>query len=307
MEPQTCIVIAGPTASGKTALAVQLARSFNTDIISADSRQCFREMTIGTAKPSAAELAAVQHYFINSHSIQEAVSAAAFELYALEAADRIFQEHPVAVMAGGTGLYIKAFCEGLDELPPIDPAIREQLNARYAENGLGWLQQQVAEQDPVYYADGELLNPQRLLRALEVKLGTGQSIRHFQQHKKAIRDFHTIKIGITLPKEVLHERINQRVDRMMEQGLLEEVKELLPYRHLNALQTVGYNEVFSYLDGQCSLEEAVAAIKRNTRQYAKRQLTWFRRDPTIQWFAPDQFAAILEYCQSGIQGLGTNQ
>lgn len=300
----TCIIIAGPTASGKTALAIQLAHYFHTDIISADSRQCFREMTIGVAKPSPAELQAVKHYFINSHSIREEVNAAVFEEYALQSAAGIFSRQPVAIMAGGTGLYIKAFCEGLDEMPPVAPAIRARLNEQYAQQGLAWLQQQVAEKDPLYYATGEIQNPQRLIRALEVKLATGRSIREFQQGKKKERDFRIIRIGIDLPKEQLHARINRRVEQMVEQGLLEEVRGLLPDRALSALHTVGYTELFDYLDGKITLEEAVSAIQQNTRQYAKRQLTWFRRDPAIRWFTPEAADAVIDYCKEQLQNEG---
>jgi tRNA dimethylallyltransferase len=283
---KTCIVIAGPTASGKTAVALDVARHFKTSIISADSRQCFREMNIGVAKPSPAELQQVPHYFINSHSIHEDVNAAVFEQYALHATTAIFQQHDHVVVTGGTGLYIKAFCEGLDDMPPVSPAIRQQITEQYEQQGMAWLQQQVQEQDPLYYASGEIHNPQRLIRALEVIQATGRSIRSYQQGKKTDRDFNIIKIGLELPKPELHARINARVDAMVEQGLVQEVRELLPYRHLNALQTVGYNELFDYFDGKCTLPDAIDRIKTNTRQYAKRQLTWFKKDSDIKWIAP---------------------
>jgi tRNA dimethylallyltransferase len=296
----TCFIITGPTAAGKTALAIELARTFRTDIISADSRQCFRELNIGVAKPSEEELRLVKHYFINSHSIHDEVNAAVFEQYALQAVCTIFQSRPVAVMVGGTGLYIKAFCEGIDDIPPVSPAIREAIVARYEQHGISWLQQQVREADPLYYASGEVSNPQRLIRALEVMQGTGKSIRHYQQGKKITRDFAIVKIGLELNREKLHRNINSRVDKMMEAGLLEEVHSLLPWRQLNALQTVGYSELFNYLDGHCSLPEAVEAIKTHTRQYAKRQMTWFRKDPHIQWFSPDNLQQIIDYCQANV-------
>lgn len=299
---QTCIVIVGPTAVGKTALAIRVAEHFNTSIISADSRQCYREMTIGVAKPSPEELARVHHYFINSHSIHEEVNAAVFEQYALQSVNNIYDHAPVAVMTGGTGLYVKAFCEGLDDIPPVSLEVRARINDQFQQQGLSWLQQQVAEQDPLYYSTGEIQNPQRLLRALEVKLVTGQSIRTFQQGKKATRTFRIVKIGLELPRVDLQRNINQRVDLMMQQGLLEEVRLLLPWRHLNALQTVGYNELFQYLDGDSPLPEAVDAIKSNTRHYAKRQMTWFRKSIDVQWFSPYDDAAILEYCQSVMAG-----
>ena len=295
MANKTVIIVGGPTASGKTALAIRLAQHFNTEIISADSRQCYREMTIGVAKPSAEELQLVKHYFINSHSIQQDVNAAAFEQYALDAAAAIFQQKDVAIMVGGTGLYIKAFCEGLDEIPAIDPALRTQLNAAFEQNGLTWLQQQVQENDPLYYSNGEILNPQRLIRALEVKLQTGRSIRDYQNQKKVTRDFSIIKTAIDLPKELLHQRINHRVDLMMEAGLLQEVRSLAPNRNLNALRTVGYTELFDHLDKEITLEEAVEAIKKNTRHYAKRQLTWFRKDPSFTWFDASTPEAVITY------------
>lgn len=297
MTSKTVIIIGGPTASGKTGLAIRLAQHFNTDIISADSRQCYQEMSIGVAKPTPEELQLVKHYFINSHSIHQDVNAATFEQYALEAANTIFQARDTAIMVGGTGLYIKAFCEGLDDIPAIDPAIRQQLNDSFAANGLQWLQQQVADQDPLYYSTGEILNPVRLIRALEVKLQTGRSIREFQQQKKITRDFKIIKIAPDLPKEVLHERINLRVGQMMEEGLLEEVRSLYPHRHLNALRTVGYSELFDHLDGKCTLEEAVEEIRKNTRHYAKRQLTWFRKDKAFEWTAPADWNRVLELCK----------
>lgn len=293
MKEKTCVIIAGPTAVGKTAVAIEIARHFNTGIISADSRQCFREMTIGVAKPSKEELQQVRHYFINSHSIHDDVNAAVFEQYALQAADEIFQHNNIAVVTGGTGLYIKAFCEGLDDMPPVSLGIRQAITEQYEQHGLVWLQQQVQQQDPLYYKTGEIQNPQRLIRALEVMQATGTSIRTFQQGKKVVRPFRIIKVALELPKPELHARINARVDKMMEQGLLEEVKGLLPHRQLNALQTVGYSELFDHLDGKISLEQATEQIKTNTRHYAKRQMTWFRKDATVQWFSPDSTQAMI--------------
>ena len=283
------IVIAGPTAVGKTAAAVHLAQQLSTSIISADSRQCFKELNIGVAKPSPRELQAVHHYFINSHSVREEVTAALFEELALQWTQDIFREQiaagkpPVAVVVGGTGLYIKAFTEGLDTIPSIDPAVRRQIQQMYETAGLEWLQAQIRESDPEFFRAGEIQNPQRLMRALEVKRSTGLSILAFRTQKKKDRPFKIEKIGLTLPKEVLHDRIGRRVDIMMEEGLLEEVKSLVPFRNYNALQTVGYTELFDHLEGKLSLDEAVAQIKMNTRRYAKRQLTWFRKDPSVRW------------------------
>ncbi|HEV3413418.1 MAG TPA: tRNA (adenosine(37)-N6)-dimethylallyltransferase MiaA [Puia sp.] len=287
MRESTIIIIVGPTAVGKTAAAIRLARQEQTQIISADSRQCYRELNIGVAKPSKAELDAVHHYFINSHSIREEVNAAVFEELALQWTADIFRKAPTAVMVGGTGLYVKAFTDGLDDIPAVDPAIRRQLQQQYELNGIGWLQQEVRLHDPAFYAEGERQNPQRLLRALEVRLSTGRSILSFRSGTGRVRPFLIRKIGLELPKEELHRHIHERVDQMIDQGLVEEVKGLLPYRNHNALRTVGYKEIFEYLDGWCSLDEAIANIKINTRRYAKRQLTWFRKDPDIQWIRPD--------------------
>lgn len=280
---KTCIVIAGPTAVGKTSFAISLAQQLQTQIISADSRQCFKELNIGVAKPSAEELQLIPHYFTNSHSVNEEVNAAVFEQYALQKVSSIFKQHDTAIMVGGTGLYIKAFCDGIDQLPDIDAAVRENIIAHYEANGLGWLQNEVEKNDPVYFAKGEVKNPQRLMRALEVKLSSGKSITDFQTQQKKERDFNIVKIGLELPKETLVQNINNRVDIMMEQGLLDEVKALQHFKNLNALQTVGYRELFDYLNGDLTLKDAVERIKINTRQYAKRQMTWFKKDTAIKW------------------------
>jgi len=269
---------------GKTAAAIQLAKSLDTSIISADSRQCFRELNIGVARPSPEELQSVGHYFIASHSIGEEVTAATFEELALQWTEEVFAGGKNrVVMVGGTGLYIKAFCEGLDTIPPVAEEIRTHIRQQFELGGIAWLQRQVQEADPGFYASGEVQNPQRLMRALEVRLSTGRSILAFRTQEKKQRPFNIQKIGLQLPKEELHRRINERVDRMMKNGLLEEVKGLLPYRERNALQTVGYTELFDHLDGKLSLEQAIEAIKTNTRHYAKRQMTWFRKDVSIRW------------------------
>jgi len=285
---KTVIVIAGPTASGKTAKAIEVAQHFNTAVISADSRQCYREISIGTAKPSPQELQAVPHYFINSHSIQEEVNAGVYEKLALEYAAEVWKDRDVVVMCGGTGLYIKAFCEGIDNIPAAPAEVRQAIQARYEQEGMNWLQQEVREKDPAFYAVGEILNPHRLMRALEVLYATGQSITTFRTGNTIQRNFNIIKTAITLPKEQLHENIARRVHQMVADGLLEEVRSVLPYRNHNALQTVGYKEVFDYLDGKLSWEEAVESIITHPRQYAKRQLTWFRKDTDIKWFEGGQ-------------------
>ncbi|MEC5143272.1 tRNA (adenosine(37)-N6)-dimethylallyltransferase MiaA [Chitinophaga sp. 212800010-3] len=294
---KTVIIIAGPTASGKTALSVQMAKLFNTAVISADSRQCYREISIGTAKPSPEELAAVPHYFINSHSIKEEVNAGIYEKLALVYARNIFKDNNVAIMCGGTGLYIRAFTDGIDDMPVIEPGIRTRLNDIYAQKGISWLQQQLQERDPAFYAGAEIHNPQRLIRALEVLEATGKSITTFRTATRTPRDFNVIKIGITPPKEILHERISHRADLMLEAGLVEEVRAVARYREHNALRTVGYQEIFQYLDGHISLEQAIEDIKVHTRQYAKRQLTWFRKDADIHWFDPRQSDEIIAFVQ----------
>jgi len=284
----TVIVIVGPTAVGKTAFAIALAEHFNTQIISADSRQCYQEFSIGVAKPTATELATAKHYFIGTHSINEDVNAGIFEKYALEAAAQIFKTNSTAVMVGGTGLYIKSFCEGIDVMPAIDPAVRNRIITNYETNGLEWLQHEVATNDQIYWeSTHEKNNPQRLMRALEMVLTTGKSITHFQSAQKVARPFNILKIGLSMPREILNNRIDDRVDAMIQEGLLEEVRGLIPMAHLNALQTLGYQEIFAHLRGEISLEDAVRGIKQHTRQYAKRQMTWFAKDAAVNWLELD--------------------
>ena len=296
MKEKRVIIIAGPTAAGKTALAIRVAQHFNTAVISADSRQCFREISIGTAKPSEAELKAVPHYFINSHSIREEVNAGIFEKLALAYAQEVWQHNDVVVMCGGTGLYIRAFCEGIDNIPAAPAAIRQEINARYEKEGIGWLQAEVQEKDPAFYAVAEIQNPQRLIRALEVLYATGQSITTFRTGGVTQRDFQIIKTGIELPKAQLHGNIETRVRQMMKNGLVDEVRSVLEFRGHNALQTVGYQEVFDYLDGKVTLEEAEELVVVHTRQYAKRQMTWFRKDKDIKWFEKGE--GLLEWVTS---------
>ena len=247
-------------------------------------------MNIGVAKPTAAELQAVPHFFINSHSIDEEVNAGLFEQYALDAAAQIFKQNDVAVMVGGTGLYIKAFCEGMDDMPTINPLVRQQVMDDYEAYGLQYLQQQVADQDPAFWKIAEQQNPQRLMRALEIIRSTGQSSTVFRKGEKKKRPFKIIKVGLELPRDQLYQQINQRVDLMIENGLTEEVKQLIPKRENNALQTVGYRELFEYFVGAITLEQAINNIKTNTRHYAKRQLTWYKKDAEIQWYHAHQFS-----------------
>jgi tRNA dimethylallyltransferase len=295
MPDKTLVVVVGPTAIGKTALAINLAEYFDTEIISADSRQFFREMYIGTAKPSADELAAAPHHFIDSHSVTTLFSTGDFEVEALKLMEELFKKQDVLIMVGGSGLYIDAICKGLDDLPEIDLRIREQLNTELATEGIERIQKQLKELDPEYFTKVDQSNPQRMIRGLEIVLSTGQKLSSFLTAKKKERPFNIIKIGLNTDRAILYDRINHRVDLMMETGLLEEVKSLIGFRQHNALNTVGYSELFKYLDGQTDLSSAVAMIKQNTRRFAKRQLTWFRRDDDITWFEPDQKEDVIEF------------
>lgn len=284
---KNCIAILGPTAVGKTAAAIQLAQHYSTSIISADSRQCYKELNVGVAKPTEDELRLVEHFFINTFSVTEEISAAGFEKLALQFADHIFKSHHKLILAGGTGLYVKAFLEGMDDIPEVDQALRNEIIEGYKTNGLLWLQERIKKEDPFFAEKGEMMNPQRCMRALEVVRTTGRSILTRHTGIKKQRPFNIIKIGLELPREELYHRINQRVDLMIENGLIEEAHSVYAFRHLNALQTVGYRELFDYFDNRISLARAVDLIKQNTRHYAKRQLTWFKRDEDIKWFSPD--------------------
>ncbi len=281
---KTVYIVVGPTAVGKTSFAIALAKALGTEIISADARQCYKEMNIGVARPSVDELKSVPHHFIASHSISENINASYFENWAIDKVESLFTSKDTIVMLGGTGLYIKAFCEGLDLIPAIDAEIRENIIAQYEKLGMRWLQKEVSVKDPQYWEKGEQKNPQRLMRALEVMLGTGSSIISFQNKKAVERPFKIVKIGLELPREELYDRINARVLNMVEEGLEKEVKSLESYAHLNALQTVGYSEWKDYFEQKISKEKAIENIQQNTRHYAKRQMTWFKRDPAITWF-----------------------
>lgn len=261
-----------------------LAGRLGTSILSADSRQCYKGMAIGTAQPTAAQQQEVKHYFINQYPVTEALTAADYETLALDSLNDIFKTHDTAVVVGGTGLYIKALCDGLDDMPDVNEDVAKEVNQHYRIQGLHWLQDTVHSEDPEFYEQAEVQNPARLLRALIFKRSTGESIIHFRTGNKKQRAFNIIKVGLELPREVLYEHINTRVDGMIKDGLVEEVKALLPYRHLKNLQTVGYAEIFDYLDGDYTLDEAVAKIKQHTRNYAKRQMTWFKRDKEMIWF-----------------------
>lgn len=284
MKPKTLITVIGPTAIGKTALAIQLAKFFDTEILSSDSRQFYKEMRIGTAVPEDDELQSVKHHFIQHLSIHDNYSVGDFEMHATACLNHLFSVKDVVIMAGGSGLYNKAVIEGLDNFPKVDAEIREGLNQLLHSHGIEALQLKLQALDPDYYTVVDLNNPHRLIRALEVCLGTGKPYSTFLNQQKRQRDFNTIKIGLTAERELIYDRINRRVDIMMANGLLEEARSLFPYRHLNALQTVGYKELFEYFAGNTTLEFAVSEIKKNTRRFAKRQLTWMRKEEDIVWF-----------------------
>ena len=294
MNDKTLIVVVGPTAVGKTAAAIKLARYFKTSVISADSRQFYREMSIGTAKPNAEELAAAKHYFINSQSVTESFNVGDFEIEGLKVIADIFKSNHYAIMAGGSGLFIKAICEGFDDIPPAKPGIRERLNTEFSERGMEHILQKLHLADPAYYNEVDTNNPQRVIRALEVYESTGNPFSAYRSAQSRKRAFRIIKIGLNMPREQLYAQINTRVDIMMEGGLIDEVKSLLPFRNFNALKTVGYSEIFEVIDGNTDLKTAVNLIKQHTRQFAKRQLTWFRKDAGINWINPleDDIIAI---------------
>jgi tRNA dimethylallyltransferase len=280
---KTLIVIAGPTAVGKTAAAIQLANYYNTVIVSADSRQFYREMSIGTAKPTEEDLAAAKHYFINSHSITETFSAGDYEKECLELLDDLFKAHDKIILVGGSGLFIKAVCEGFDEFPDTKQSVRDKLNKEFDEKGITFLQEKLKIADPQYYQQVDLNNPQRIIRALQVFESTGKPFSSYRKSKTNKRPFKIIKLGLNLARDVLYQRINHRVDIMVQQGLVDEVRSLLPYRHLNALNTVGYSELFDYFDEKTDRHSAIELIKQNTRHFAKRQITWFKKDTEFKW------------------------
>lgn len=293
------MVVAGPTAVGKTALAIRLAQEFETAVVSADSRQVYREMTIGTAKPSSQERATVPHYFIDILSVTEDYDAAAYAEDVLEKLQQLFAEYPVVILCGGSGLYIRAVCEGFDEMPEVPEGVRRGIIERYEVSGLEWLQEEVRRRDPELFETVDQRNPHRLIRALEVSLHTGKSIRSFQKSQPQGRDFDIVKIGLDLPRAELYRRIDERMEDMIARGLFDEARSLFLLRHRQALQTVGYQEIFGYLEDRYDRDECVRLLKRNSRRYAKRQLTWFRRDPDLTWFHPDETDAIISHIRTG--------
>lgn len=292
---KTLLVIAGPTAVGKTDFCIQLAQALQTEILSADSRQLYRELNIGTAKPSKADQKGVTHHFINSHSINELVSAGQFEREALHVLNNLFQKHDTLILAGGTGLYINAVCFGLDDIPLPETTVRKELMQRLQAEGLEPLQEALRQLDPVYATQVDLNNWQRVVRALEVCQTTGQPYSSFRKKNIQTRSFQTILFALERPREELYERIDRRMDEMLKAGLVEEARSLLPYRQHNALQTVGYKEVFGYFDGAYDYPTMVELLKRNSRRYAKRQLTWFRHQGDYRWFHPDDLNGVLAW------------
>ena len=292
---KTLIVITGPTAVGKTALCLDIAQHFGIPIINADSRQIYKELKIGTASPTSEQLQLVPHYFVGSLSLTDYYSASLFEQQVLEILSRQFRSHDFALMAGGSMMYIDAVCDGIDDIPTVDDQTRETLKQRLKEEGLEALVEQLKELDPEYYAIVDRQNPRRVVHGLEICLMTGKTYTSFRKREKKERPFRIVKIGLNRPREELYDRINQRVDQMMQQGLLDEAKALYPMRQMNALNTVGYKELFDYLDGRWPLEEAVERIKGNTRRYARKQLTWYKKDPQIRWFHPDEKEQIISY------------
>jgi tRNA dimethylallyltransferase len=304
MKNKLAIVIAGPTGVGKTEVAIRIAVEYNTGIISADSRQIYRELTTGTAAPGPAQLKKAPHHLLQHRSVKDYYNASMFEMEALAILDQIFSNSGKAVIAGGSGLYIQAICQGIDDIPTVDPGLREQLKTRLRTEGLERMRFELKKLDPVSYRDLDLNNPSRIMKALEISLMTGRPYSSFLTRKKKKRDFSILKIGLNLERDILYRRINDRVDKMMENGLLEEVNGLLPVRDRNALNTVGYKELFAYLDGDTTLGEAVSLIKRNTRHYARRQITWFNRDPEIIWFDPGSIGEILNYISGHVKAAG---
>lgn len=303
ISPPVLITLAGPTASGKTKIAIALAQHFDTVILSADSRQFYKELEIGTAAPTAKELAAVKHYFAGHLSIHDYYNVSRYEQEVLQLLDELFRTHRCVLMTGGSGLYLDAVCEGIDQLPEPDAALRESVNEMYRSLGLIGLQHHLQQLDPEYYEIVDRNNPNRLKRAIEVCLQTGTTYSSLRVKKVQSRPFSIIKLGLNLPRAELFDNIHRRTDAMIGGGLVDEVRGLLPHRHLNALNTVGYKEIFAFLDGKMTLEEAIEKIKTNTRRYAKRQLTWFQRDKAITWFQPRQIDEMIQFVEGQIRGI----
>jgi tRNA dimethylallyltransferase len=294
------VALAGPTAVGKTQVSIDLAIHFNTEIINADSRQVYREMKIGTAVPSKDQLEAVSHHFIGSRSVQEYYNASMFEQDAIELLTRLFNRHDIVIMSGGSGMYMDAVCKGIDDFPAVNAIIRENLKSEFQQNGIEWLRSRIQESDPEYYSEVDISNPKRLLKALEIIIMTGRPYSSFLTRSRKEREFSIIPVGLNMDRTALYRNINRRVDCMIGQGLVAEVKTLLPFRHLNALNTVGYKEIFDFLDGKITLEDAIDLIKRHSRQYARRQITWFKKNKAIRWFDPEEKSALKKFVQESM-------
>jgi len=295
---KTLIVVTGPTAVGKTALCLEIAKHYGIPVVNADSRQIYRELKIGTAAPTEAEQRQVRHYFVGTLGLEDYYSASMYEEQAMAVLGELFQTSDVALLSGGSMMYIDAVCNGIDDIPTVDDVTRETLKRRLAEEGLESLCEQLRQLDPEHYEIVDRKNPRRVVHALEICLMTGQTYTSFRKNERKQRPFQIVKIGLNRPREELYERINRRVDLMMEQGLLDEARRLYPQRHLNALNTVGYKEMFACLDGIWTLEEAVERLKGNTRRYARKQLTWYKKDPEVRWFSPDETETIINYISS---------
>jgi tRNA dimethylallyltransferase len=291
----TLIIVLGPTGVGKSDISIQLAKHYHTEIVSADSRQFFRELTIGTAVPSSDDLNEINHHFIQNKSIHHYYNVSEYETEVLELIQELHKKLNPLILTGGSMLYLDTICNGIDDIPTVDPEIRDEVIRWYEENGIEALRQRLQEVDPEYYQIVDQNNPKRMLHAVEVCQMTGKTFTSFRTRTVKERPFRIIKIGVNQDRKLLYIRINERVLRMMEAGLLEEARSVYPYRSLNSLNTVGYKELFTYFDGDCTLEEAVDLIQRNTRKYARKQLTWFRRDQQIKWFEPDQINEIIKY------------
>ena len=289
------IVILGPTAIGKTGLAIDLAKNIGSEIISADSRQFYKELKIGVASPDKEQLARIKHHYIGQLSVTDDYNVSMYEKEVLDLLEKLFKQNKYVIMSGGSGLYIDAVCKGIDELPDPDPDLRDALNESYKLNGIEILQDQLAVLDPEYFEKVDKNNPKRLMRALEVCITTGWKYSELRKNAPKQRNFQIIKIGLNCEREILFKRIESRVNEMIENGLVEEAGSLIQYRNLNALNTVGYKEIFKYLDGSISLDQAITDIKTNTRRYAKRQLVWFKKDPEIRWFHPEGLKEILNW------------
>ena len=300
MSTKTLIVVVGATGSGKTDLSLRLATHFSAPILSTDSRQVYRGLPIGTAQPTAEQLATAEHHFIASHELTDNFNCGEYEVQALARLEELFQKHDTVVAVGGSGLYIQALCEGMDDLPQADEELRKALSERLQNEGIESLLADLQRLDPAYYEQVDRQNPSRVLRAVEVCMQTGQPYSSLRTGEKRERNFRIIKVGIDWEREVLYDRINRRVDIMIDEGLEAEARAVYHLRHLNSLQTVGYREMFEYFDGTISREEAIELIKRNSRRYAKRQMTWFRRDEEIRWFSPEEFDSMIDFLENKI-------